>query len=43
MSRTSVQTLPNVMLEKGVFDDLKVFDLLEAYGCVGFTVWISLL
>lgn len=43
MARTSNQTLPNVMLEKGLFDDLKVLDLFEAYGCVGFTVWISLL
>ena len=43
MARTSNQTLPNVMLEKGVFDNLKVLNLLETYGCVGFTVWVSLL
>lgn len=38
-----MQTLPNVMLEKGLFDDLKVLDLMETYGCVGFTVYVSLL
>ena len=43
MSRTSEQTLPNVMLEKGLFDDLKVLDLLETFGCIGFTVYVSLL
>lgn len=43
MSRTSEQTLPNVMLEKGLFDDLKVLDLLETFGCLGFTVYVSLL
>ena len=43
MARTSEQTLPNVMLEKGLFDDLKILNLLEMYGCVGFTVYVSLL
>ena len=43
MARQSIQTLPNVMLEKGLFDDLKVLDLMEKYGCVGFTVYVSLL
>ena len=43
MSRQSNQTLPNVMLEKGLFDDLKIVDLMDKYGPTGFTIYASLL
>lgn len=43
MSRQSNQTLPNVMLEKGLFDDLKIVDLMDKYGPTGFTIYVSLL
>jgi len=43
VSRQSNQTLPNVMLEKGLFDDLKIVDLMDKYGPTGFTIYASLL
>ena len=43
MPRHSTQTLPNVMLESGLFDDEKIVELMDKTGPLGFTIYTSLL